>query len=95
MNNDERLFDELLSIGIEEEPMEEDGKYVIELSDEDQWGQYFSAFDGSDFRSDPEEDELDLFHSVYKFYSKDYTYELTSNFDTDEYKLVIDKRKDN
>lgn len=89
----DRLKKELSSTGIEAEPEEIDGKYIIDIEDQDEWGKYFSLLDDSDFHNDPDEDILELLKTKYTFYSKYYTYELSSDFEQDEYKLVITERK--
>ena len=87
----EKELDRLGILDLGDSINEESDGYLIKIKNQDTWGKYFSLLDTSDLKSE-EEDELDLFHSVFKFYSKYYTYTLTSDFEKDKYELKIMER---
>lgn len=88
---------ELLNkIGITEAGhFEKDGSYVIEFETDEQYNKAFSRLDRSDLlEENPDAGTVSLNASVVVYESEKFILQLLSDYDKDEYKLII-KEVDN
>ena len=83
-------MEELLqSLGINEEPNESNnGVYVIDIKDSDEYGVYYSKLDRSPLL-DEESSNVTLDGSTIVYMSDDYILTLVADFASDQYKLTI------
>lgn len=85
-------MEELLQqIGIKEIPNESnDGTYVIDIKDSNEYGVYYSKLDRSPLLDEDEESSnVTIDGSTIVYISDDYTLTLIADFASDQYKLTI------
>lgn len=85
-------MEELLqSLGIKEEPNESNnGVYVIDIKDSNEYGVYYSKLDRSPLLDEDEESSnVTLDGSTIVYRSDDYILTLVADFASDQYKLTI------
>ena len=85
-------MEELLQqIGIKETPNESnDGTYVIDIKDSNEYGVYYSKLDRSPLLDEDEESSnVTIDGSTIVYISDDYTLTLIADFASDQYKLTI------
>lgn len=86
---EDKLRDQLNMLGIDYDFVKQDDQYIIDLQDQDEWGKMFSLLENSSLEPDEENDELSEDESKFTYYSKEFTYELTCDFNNDKYILTI------
>lgn len=81
----------LREIGISEIPQQgEDGTYIIDIRDSNDYGKYYSKLDRSDLLDEDEESSnVTVDGSTIVYISDDYTLTLIADFASDQYKLTI------
>lgn len=81
----------LRQIGINETPVPGDnGTYVIDIEDSNEYGVYYSKLDRSDLLDEDEESSnVTVDGSTIVYISDDYTLTLVADFASDQYKLTI------
>lgn len=94
MENDMK---ELLNkIGITEAGhFEKDGSYVIDFETDEQYNKAFSRLDRSNLlEENPDGGTVSLSASVIVYEADEFMLQLVSNFDKDEYKLIVKEVED-
>lgn len=81
----------LKEIGISEIPQQSnDGTYIIDIRDSNDYGKYYSKLDRSDLLDEDEESSnVTVDGSTIVYISDDYTLTLIADFASDQYKLTI------
>ena len=67
----------------------EDGNYVVDIVDYDQYGRYFNILEKSELEEVPDTSQLTIHTTNITFANDDYQITLQADLDEDLYKLVV------
>lgn len=86
----------LNELGIQGTPqLTDDGTYILDISGSDNYGRIYSRLDRSDLvEEDESSSQLTMDTASIRYEAEDYFLTLLADFNTDEYKLII-QVKDN